>query len=68
MSDSMYGVAPWVFLWGLSGIVTSRNLVPLFTVGRWHGTLSGGVTVCGSTNRNMVLLLVHWPPCGELVN
>src|ERR1051326_5113077 len=27
MSYFIYGIAAWVFLWGLYGIVTSRNLV-----------------------------------------
>lgn len=27
MSYLMYGIAAWVFLWGLYGIVSSRNLV-----------------------------------------
>lgn len=27
MAHLMYGVAAWVFLWGLYGIVSSRNLV-----------------------------------------
>lgn len=27
MSYFMYGVAVWIFLWGLYGIVTSKNLV-----------------------------------------